>query len=216
MPKIEVKNLKGAKVEDLQLSEDVFGVKVDTEFLHRVYVIQSANKRTAIAHTKTRAERAGSGKKPWKQKGTGRARVGSVRTPVWKKGGIVFGPRNERNFKGKINKKENKLALKMVLSGKLADKEMVIVDNFSLENKKTKEMSGALAKLGLKGKILMGFLKNEKEALLASRNIANVSNVSVENLNIFDMLNNKFLVLSKHAVKVLEEKYGKRENIKKA
>src|SRR3989339_2196997 len=117
--KIEVYNLAGKKIEDIEASDAVFGLPGNDELLHQVYVAISANQRQVLAHTKTRGERAGSGKKPWRQKGTGRARVGSVRTPVWKKGGVVFGPRKDRNFSQKINQKMKAQAIRMVLAEKL-------------------------------------------------------------------------------------------------
>lgn len=210
MIKVEVKNLEGKKVEDLQLSDDVFGLQVKDEILHNVFVAGYANKREVLAHTKNRAERAGSGIKPWKQKGTGRARVGSVRSPIWRKGGITFGPRNERNFSKKVNRKEKRLAVKMALSGKISDGQISVVEKLILDENKTKIMAKALENLGLKGKMLMAYLPDEKKAALASRNIQGVQNILADNLNVFDILSNKYLVLSKEAVKMIEKKYSKK------
>lgn len=201
-------------MEDLNVKEDVFGLELNHDLVHQAYTTHASNLRDAIAHTKTKGDRAGSGKKPWKQKGTGRARVGQVRNPIWRKGGVAFGPRNDRNFSKKINKKMNQLAIKMVLSGKLADKEMVVLENYTLSAPKTKEMSKAMTNLKLKGKVLMAFPKADKEKMLTSRNLPKVENIFVENLNVFDMLNNKYLVLSKEGVKYLEEKYGKEAEAK--
>lgn len=208
--KVEVKNLKGKKIEDLQLSDDVFGLQVKEEILHNVYLAGYANKREVIAHTKNRAERAGSGIKPWKQKGTGRARVGSVRSPIWRKGGIIFGPRNERNFSKKVNKKEKKLAIKMALSGKLVSGQITVVEKLDLDENKTKNMAKALGGLGLQGKTLLAYLPEEKKVTLASRNIKGVQNILAANLNVFDMLNNKNLILSKEGIKMIEKKYSKK------
>lgn len=214
MIKVEVKNIAGEKVEDLELRQEVFGLELNHDLIHQAYITQASNQREAIAHTKTRGERAGSGKKPWKQKGTGRARVGQVRNPVWRKGGVAFGPRNDRNFSKKINKKMNQLAIKMVLSGKLADQEMVVLDKYELANPKTKEMAKAISNLKIKGKILMAFAKADKDKMLTSRNLPKVENIFVENLNVFDMLNNKYLVISKESVKFLEEKYSQKAEAK--
>ena len=126
--KIIVQNFEGKKVKDIELSESVFNVPLNAELLHEVYVSMDANQRTVIAHTKGRGEVAGSGRKPWKQKGTGRARVGSVRSPIWRGGGTVFGPTKDRNFKKKINKKANTIAILMALSEKLRSEKLIIVD----------------------------------------------------------------------------------------
>jgi large subunit ribosomal protein L4 len=177
--------------------------------VHQVYVAQASNRRQNIAHTKTRGERQGSGKKPWKQKGTGRARVGTVRTPVWRKGGIVFGPRNDRNFKKKINVKMNQSAIKMVLSGKLKDKELIVLSDNNFSEKKTKKAKELLDKLGVKGKILWTFDKKELENQIVSKNLSEVKNIFIDQINVYDMLNVKYLILTKEGVKNLEEKYSK-------
>lgn len=211
MINIEVKNLAGEKVEDLNLNPDVFGLKVNEQLVHQVYVCHMANSREVLAHTKNRGERAGSGIKPWKQKGTGRARVGQVRSPIWRKGGVVFGPTNDRNYSKKINFKMNQLAIKMTLSGKIADKEMVVVDTLAVSGNKTKSMAQALEKLkGDKGSTLIVFEKGEKDNARSSKNLVKVTNAQVEKLNIVEMLNHKYLVLSKQSVKYLEDKYSKK------
>ncbi len=207
--KISVYNLQGEKVEDMEVSEAVFGAKANDDLVKQVFVSIQANQRQVLAHTKTRGERAGSGVKPWKQKGTGRARVGSVRTPLWKKGGVVFGPRNDRNFEKKINKKMNTLAIKAVLSGKFKDNEIKIVDKIEFADKKTKTMVTALNNLKMEKRTLIAFADGEKDARIASRNIAKIVNTLTDQLNVLDMLNNKYLLMSKDSVKYLEEKYGK-------
>jgi large subunit ribosomal protein L4 len=211
---VEVKNIEGKKVEELKLSPEVFGMERNDALIHQVYLVHEANCRQVIAHTKTRGERAGSGRKPWKQKGTGRARVGSVRSPIWRKGGVTFGPTNERNFSKRINKKMNQQAIKMVLSGKLADKELVVVDTYSLKDNKTKEMAVALKNLEIKGRCLMAFTGTESKAMLASRNLEKAENIMVDKLNVLDMLNRKYLVISKEGVAYLEDKYGKQNEAK--
>jgi large subunit ribosomal protein L4 len=207
--KISVYNKEGKEVEKIELSETVFGVERNDELIHQAMVAIEANRRQVLAHTKTRGDRAGSGIKPWRQKGTGRARVGSVRTPIWRKGGIIFGPRNDRNFSKKINKKMNVKAILMVLSSKVKDKELIILDNFDVASKKTKAMAETLKNLKINKKALLAFSEAEKELRLASRNIPNTQNMMVGQLNVADMIKNKFLLLTKDSIKYLEEKYTK-------
>jgi large subunit ribosomal protein L4 len=205
--KFPIHNLKGEKVKDMELPESVFGLDANDALLHQVYVSQYSNQRKVLAHTKDRSERAGSGKKPWKQKGTGRARVGSVRTPVWRKGGVVFGPTKDRNFKKDIPKKMNKKALAIALSGKLRDKELFLLDNLKMGVAKTKAMKETLGSLKINKSVLIGFSKDENIAMRASRNLPKVDNINVMNLNVFDILNHKYLVLSEEGVRILEQKY---------
>jgi large subunit ribosomal protein L4 len=208
MLKVEVKKLNGEKAEDLNLNKDVFGVEIKEELVHQVYVAQASNRRQNLAHTKTRGERIGSGKKPWKQKGTGRARVGTASNPIWRKGGVAFGPRNERNFKKKINKKVNQSAIKMVLSGKLQDKELIVLENSKFENKKTKLVQEFLNKMKIEGTVLWAFDREELENQVASRNLEKVNNIFVDQINVYDMLNTKYLIVTKQGIKNLEEKYS--------
>ncbi|HRZ95066.1 MAG TPA: 50S ribosomal protein L4 [Candidatus Moranbacteria bacterium] len=207
--KISIYNLEGKEVKKMEISKEIFGLSKNNDLVHQVAVSIMANRRQVLAHTKTRGERAGSGRKPWKQKGTGRARVGSVRTPIWKKGGIVFGPRSERNFKKKINKKMNAKAIAIVLSGKLKENEIYAVDNLKIESKKTKEFSKFFENLKIKGKTLAIFGSGERDFRIASRNIKNCENSLVEQLNVLDMLNNKYLLISEDSIKELEKKYNK-------
>jgi large subunit ribosomal protein L4 len=205
--KFSVHNLKGEKVKDIELSESVFGLSANDALLHQIFVSQYANQRQVLAHTKDRSERAGSGKKPWKQKGTGRARVGSVRTPVWRKGGVVFGPTKDRNFKKDIPKKMNKKALAVALSGKVRDKELFLVESLKMSAVKTKMMKEALEKLKINKTGLIAFSKDEKPTMRASRNLPKIDNIDVINLNVFDILNHKYLILSEEGVSILEQKY---------
>jgi len=207
--KVSVYNIAGKEVEKMELSEAVFGLKRNDDLIHQAMVAIESNQRQILAHTKTRGERAGSGIKPWRQKGTGRARVGSVRTPVWRKGGIIFGPRNDRNFSQKINKKMNSKAIAMVLSGKLEDKELIVLDNLTFKEKKTKAMAEVLKNLKINKKTLIAFSDAEKDLRIVSRNIKNVKNILTGQLNVSDMMKNKFLLMTKDSVKYLEEKYTK-------
>lgn len=208
MAKVKVYNLKGEAAGDIELSDAVFNVPVKSDLIHQVAVAIFANMRQVLAHTKTRGERAGSGKKPWKQKGTGRARVGSVRTPVWRKGGVSFGPRKDRNYKKKVNKRMNAKAIAMVLSGKNKDKELIILDKIELAEKKTKEMAKALKNLKITGRALIAYSDKEKDLRVFSRNISKVENTLTSQLNVLDMINSKYLVMSKESIEYLEKKYG--------
>ncbi len=209
MPKVAVYNREGKKVGDLNLSEKVFGLPMNKSLVHQVYVSMFSNRRQVIAHAKNRGEVAGSGKKPWRQKGTGNARVGSVRTPVWRKGGVVFGPTKNRNFKKKINGKMKQKAIKIVLSEKVKNKHIFVLDEIKLNEKKTKDFNKIIGNLKLRGSILIGFSGKEKDLKVFSRNIKNVKNISTESLNVFDLLNLKNLILSGDSVKYLEKKYSK-------
>ena len=211
--KLKVYNKEGEVAEEIQVSDTVFGLPANDTLVHQVFVSIFSNNRQVLAHTKTRGERAGSGIKPWRQKGTGRARVGSVRTPVWRKGGVAFGPRNDRNFDKKVNKKMNSKAIATVLSGKAKDNELIIIDKLELAEKKTKEMAKILNNLKVKGKTLMVFSGAEKDLRLTSRNLAKTENILTDQLNVADLLNNKNLVMSKESVMFLEKKYAKSDNV---
>lgn len=207
MIKFPVHDLKGEKVKDIELSEKIFGLERNDALLHQVYVSQYANRRRVLAHVKDRAERAGSGRKHWRQKGTGRARVGSVRSPIWRKGGVVFGPTKDRSFKRDIPKKMNRKALAIALSGKVKDKEIVVVDSLKMKEIKTRLMKQAVDNLKLKGSVLLGLSKDERLTKRAVRNLPKIDSVDAQNLNVFDILNHKYLVLSEEGVKILKKKY---------
>ncbi len=191
---------------------DIFNMPANDSLLHQVYVAQSANRRQVLAHTKDRAETAGSGKKPWAQKGTGRARTGAARNPIWRGGGTIFGPTKNRNFKKKINDKMKRKALLIALSEKARSKNFMVVDEMKLKEKKTKEFAKALKNLKIKGSALIGISDSEKDIYLCSRNIPKADPISVKQLNVFDILNHKNLILSKESVKFLEEKYKQLAN----
>ncbi len=205
--KTTVYNLNGEKIGEIELSEAVFGAESNNNLLHQVYVSISSNRRVAIAHTKDRGDVVGSGKKPWKQKGTGRARTGSVKNPIWRKGGTIFGPSKDRNFKKKINRKAKRVALRIALSEKLRSGNLTVVDRIELKDKKTAEMAKALKNLKLEGSILLNLADKEREMYLFARNIKGVSCIPVDILNVFDILNHKNLILSKDSVEYLEKKY---------
>ena len=209
MAKIKVYNLEGKSSGEMELSDAIFALPKNDELLQQVSVSLLANRRQVLAHAKTRAERAGSGIKPWKQKGTGRARVGSVRSPLWRKGGVIFGPTKDRNFKKKINQKMRSKALALALSGKLAEKEMTVLENFAITEKKTKKMAEVLKNLKLKGSNLLIFSSKEKEWRRYSQNLARVTNALASQLNALNILNNKNIIFSKDSVRELEERFKK-------
>lgn len=204
MTKIPVFSAEGKKLEDAVVSEKVFGLPANDDLLHQAYTIIAGNLRIATAHTKNRAERAGSGKKPWKQKGTGRARVGSVRSPLWRKGGITFGPRNERNYTRLLNAKMRKKATAVALSGKVRDNMCVVMEMPDAEIAKTKDMVKLLSGMKLTGSILLGMSREEAGMLRPLMNIEKVEGVFAEDLNVFTVMNVKNLILTKQAVQVLE------------
>jgi len=208
--KIAVHNLAGKKVVDMELSDAVFGVPANDALTHQVYVAQYSNRRKVIAHAKGRAEVAGSGKKPWAQKGTGRARTGAARNPIWRGGGSIFGPTKNRNFKKNIPDKMKRKALLISLSDKVRSGDLIVIDDMKLKERKTKQFAAALKKLKIKGSLLIGVADSEREIVLCSRNIPKVDPISIKQLNVFDILNRKNLILSKESVKFLENKYGQK------
>lgn len=207
-------NLKGEHVEDLELSDFVFAAPMQKTLLHETAVAMEANARPSVAHTKTRGEVSGGGKKPWKQKGTGRARHGSSRSPLWRAGGITFGPRPDRNYSKKINAKVRGAAMRMVLSDKLKNGEILAIDKVALRAAKTKELflalSGALHAINKKisGKNLL-VMENNKQAEKACRNLADIINKTQNNLSVLDILKSNLLIIEKEAIKKLEERLGK-------
>ena len=205
---LPVYNQLGEKVGTVTLSSEIFGVKPKVELIQKVVVAMLANLRKPWAQTKTRGEVRGGGKKPWRQKGTGRARAGSIRSPLWKGGGVIFGPRKERNYQQKINKKVRRQALLMVLSDKAADKKIIVLDEIKLENKKTKEFNQILKNLPIKAKnYLFIYQPKEKELIKAIRNISNLKVLSIENLNLIDLLKYEYLLMTKETLKEIEKRY---------
>ena len=207
MPKIDVYDLKGKKVSDVELAENVFGIEPNEAIVHSVLVNYLANQRQGTQSTKTRAEVRGGGKKPWRQKGTGRARQGSIRAPQWIKGGIALGPK-PRSYKYTVNKKERRLAIKSILSSKVLEKELTVVEKLELKEIKTKTMVKALADLKVEGKTLIVLPENNQNVLMSSRNIEGVKTITANNINVFDLLKYTNLILPVDTVKKLEEVYA--------
>ncbi len=206
--KVDVKDLTGKVVESLELKSKIFDVEINEDLLHQVYVAQYANQRQSKAHTKTRGEIKGSTKKPWKQKGTGRARTGDVKNPIWRSGGITFGPRSNRNYSQKVNRKEAQLATRMALVSKIKDEKLTVVKDYKLKEMKTALMAKAIKKLKIKGKTLMTFDEKSKKYMQVSRNLPEINNLEVERLNVLDILNNKNVIISEAGLKFLEKKYS--------
>ena len=207
MPKIEVYNVQGKKVSDLELKEEIFGIEPNEAVVHSVLVNFLANQRQGTQNTKTRAEVRGGGRKPWRQKGTGRARQGSIRAPQWIKGGIALGPK-PRSYKYTVNKKEKRLAIKSLLSSKVLENELVVVDTLNLKEIKTKEMVKVLTNLKVEGKSLIVLPEKNENVQKSARNIEGVKTSLVNTINVYDLLKYKNLVITLDTVKKLEEVYA--------
>ena len=206
MLKVDVLDMKGKKVKDIELNENVFGIDVNDIVVHTALVNFLANQRQGTQSTKTRAEVRGGGRKPWRQKGTGRARQGSIRAPQWMKGGIALGPK-PRSYKYAIPKKMRKLALKSVLTSKVEEKELIVVDKLELKEIKTKEMVKVLNNLNTK-KALIVLSEKNLNVQASARNIENVKTTLVNTINVFDLLKYDNLVVTEDAIKKLEEVYA--------
>ena len=207
MPKVDVYNIEGKKVSDVELKEEIFGIEPNEAIVHSVLVNYLANQRQGTQSTKTRAEVRGGGRKPWRQKGTGRARQGSIRAPQWIKGGIALGPK-PRSYSYRINKKEKQLAIKSILSAKVLDNELTVVDKLELKETKTKIMAKALTDLKVEGKALIILADKNENVSRSSRNIEGVKTIELNTINVFDLLNCNKLVLPLDTVKKLEEVYA--------
>ncbi len=207
MPKIDVYDIEGKKVKTLELNEEIFGIEPNEAVVHSVLVNYLANQRQGTQSTKTRSQVSGGGKKPWRQKGTGRARQGSIRAPQWVGGGIALGPK-PRSYKYTVNKKERRLAIKSMLSSKVLENELVVVDSLPLKEIKTKEMVKALNNLKVEGKTLILLPEKNEIVQKSARNIEGVKTLLVNTINVYDLLKYKNLVVTVDTVKKLEEVYA--------
>ena len=207
MPKIDVYNIEGKKVSDIELADSVFGIEPNEKIVHSVLVNYMANQRQGTSNTKTRAEVSGGGRKPWKQKGTGRARQGSIRSPQWFKGGIALGPK-PRDYSYRVNKKERRLAVRSVLSSKVLENNLVVVDSMNFDAIKTKNMVSALNNLKVEGKTLIVLPEKNENVQKSARNIEGVKTSLVNTINVYDLLKYNKLVLTVDSVKNLEEVYA--------
>jgi len=206
MPKVTMYNQEGKEATQIDLSEEIFNTRKNTGIVHQIYLAIEANARQPWAHTKDRSEVRGGGKKPWKQKGTGRARHGSRRSPIWSGGGITFGPLNTRNYKQKINKKMSKKAMKVCLSDKVRNNSFIVLD--SLESSgKTKQFAALRNLLPGSGKSTLLLVEGkDKNIGLAVRNIPQVNMQSTQNVNVVDLLHHKYILVTKTAVDMLEKR----------
>ena len=206
MANVKVYNMEGAEVGTIDLNDAIFGVDVNTHVMHMAVVSQLANKRQGTQSAKTRAEVSGGGRKPWRQKGTGHARQGSIRAPQWKGGGVVFAPK-PREYGFKMNKKEKSLAIKSALTSRVIENKIFVIDDLSLDEIKTKKMVGMLDKLQC-DKALVVMDKKDENVILSARNIPSVTTVTSNALNVFDILKYDKMIISKAAVAQIEEVYA--------
>lgn len=204
MTKLSINNLKGEKVSDITLNSEVFGIEVNELAMKKMVRLQLNASRQGTAKVKTRSEVSGGGRKPWKQKGTGRARQGSIRAAQWRKGGIVFGP-TPRDYSFKINRKERVLALKSALVSKLNEKKLMVIDNLKLDNFKTKTGVELLNNLKLDGKILFVASEEAENLYMATRNLSNVLVLFPDEINVYDILNADYIVFDEASIKMVEE-----------
>ncbi len=204
MAKIDVLNLKGEKVSDLTLNDTIWNTEVNEIVLSTALKNQLSSLRQGTAKTKGRSEVSGGGRKPWRQKGTGRARQGSIRSPQWVGGGTVFGP-TPRSYDKKMNKKEREIAIKSALSDKFQNKELIVVDNIKVESNKTKEILGYLNILKADAKTLIVTNTEDDKLLLATRNLENVLTINPTNINVLAVVNANSLVIDVDSVKKIEE-----------
>lgn len=206
MSTVSVYNMEGAVVGDVQLSDAIFNVEINEHLVHQAVVAQLANKRQGTQSAKTRAEVSGGGIKPWRQKGTGRARQGSIRSPQWTGGGVVFAPK-PRDYEIKLNKKEKRAALKSVLTSRVQEEKFFVIDALKCDEIKTKTMVNLLNKLGAK-KALIVLDTNDQNVILSARNIQGVKTALTNTINVFDVLKYDTVVIDKAALETIEEVYA--------
>ncbi len=207
MPKLPVLDMTGSKVGEIDLSEKIFGIEPNMHVMHEAVVNHLANRRQGTQSALTRSEVSGGGRKPWRQKGTGHARQGSIRAPQWRHGGIVFAPK-PRDYSYSINKKVRRLALRSALSGKLLDNQIIVIDSISMDEYKTKTIVNMLSAIEAMPKSLIVLSDSDKKVVNSIRNIPKVKSTRADSLNTYDILNAGKLVLVRDAVKIIEEVYA--------
>ena len=207
MPKVQVLDINGQKVDEMQLSDAVFGIKPNKVLLHEMVVNYLANQRQGTQSALTRAEVAGGGKKPWRQKGTGHARQGSIRAPQWRHGGIVFAPK-PRDYSYTVYKKEKRLAMKSAFSAKVIDNNVIILDKLTLDDYKTRDIVNMLSAVNANKKTLLVLPDVDKKVIFSARNIPGVKTAQVNTLNVYDILNYDSLIIVRDAVSKIEEVYA--------
>lgn len=204
MSKLSVLNTKGEKVKDITLSKEIWGIEPNDAVLYDAITLSRNSLRQGAADTKTRSEVSGGGKKPWRQKGTGRARQGSTRAPHWYHGGVVFGP-HPRDYSKKMNRKERRLALKSALAYKAIEKELIVVDNFDIQSSKTKDVKSLLANLKAEKNVLIVVDELNENMILATRNLSNVILLQANEINVLDVISADKMIITEAAVKQIEE-----------
>ena len=205
MSKINVLNVKGEKVKDITLSKEIWNIEPNDAVLYDAIMLAQSNARQGTHSVKSRADVSGGGRKPWRQKGTGRARQGSTRAPHWYHGGVAFGPQTEKNYVKKMNRKERRLALKSALSYKVLDNELIVLDSLKLESNKTKEIKEILANLKVDRNILIVVDELDDNVVLATRNLNNVLLLSADEINTMDIVSAHALIATEDAIKSVEE-----------
>lgn len=204
MPKVALLNQTGSNVGEIELNDSVFGIEPNQHVLFEAVIMQRASLRQGTHKVKNRSEVAGGGRKPWRQKGTGRARQGSIRSPQWRGGGVVFGP-TPRSYAYKLPKKVRRLAIKSALSSKVVDNSIVVLEDLALNAPKTKEMTSVLKGLSVEKKALIVTADNNENVALSARNIPGVTVVTANGVNVLDVLNHDKLIMTKAAVQKVEE-----------
>lgn len=207
MPKISIYNSDGEHVDEIEVQAGLFGAPLKQGALHQVAVSQASRRRLGTAASKDRSEVRGSGSKPWPQKGTGRARHGSTRSPIWSGGGVIFGP-HPRDFGTKVPKKMRRVALKSALSDKVREGKLLVVDKFEFEAPRTKKMFDLLNKLKVSGSALIVNVDPDRNIIKSARNLPGVKTILVRQLNVLDILSYKYLVISRAALQQVEEVFG--------
>ena len=206
MAVVAVYNIEGKKVDTIELNDSVFGVEINEHLVHKAVVCQLANKRQGTQSAKTRAEVSGGGRKPWRQKGTGHARQGSIRAPQWKGGGVVFAPK-PRDYSMKMNRKEKELAIKSALTSRVNEEKFLVIDKIGFDEIKTKKMKQVLDNLKVKKALIVLDRKDDK-VVLSARNIPNVRTVLSNSINVYDILKYDTMVITRDAVAQIEEVYA--------
>ena len=206
MANVTVYNTEGKEVDTLELNDAVFGVEINEHLVHKAVVGQLANKRQGTQSAKTRSEVRGGGRKPWRQKGTGRARHGSIRSPIWKGGGVVFAPK-PRDYSKKMNKKERAIAIKSALTSRVDENKFIVIDQWNFDEIKTKKMKEVLNNFDL-DRALLVLDKKDENIFLSARNIPKVRTILSNSINVYDILKYDNLILTKEAVAQLEEVYA--------
>lgn len=210
MLKTKIYNLEAKEIGELELSEKIFGVKIKESVVQQVVEAHLANKRQVLAHTKQIGEVRGGGKKPWRQKGTGRARQGSIRSPQWKGGAVTFGPTKQRNFTKKVNQKVKQKALFMVFSDKFQNDKLKVLESFNINSGKTKDLISIISKFNLKDKkVLIGIEKREENIQKSSKNLKNIKVFPVGSFNVYSLLKYENLILTKKAIEKISKHFKK-------